>query len=204
MPLTPDLKQIKELKILENQETPGLGGRITEEEFMAQFEGLMISKEVKTAFGMGLAVIFVVTITAMLNWPIYNYVLETYNLSYLQFIVFILVIASSVQVVEIVIDRFFPAIYYSMGIFLPLITVNCAILGLSLFMILREYTFFESIVYAIGSGAGWMFVIVSMAGIGTRFIFSNVPEGLKGPGITMIITGIMALAFVGFVGVINI
>jgi len=204
MPLTPDLKQIKELKILENQETPGLGGRVTEEEFMAQFEGLMISKEVKTAFGMGLAVIFVMTITAMLNWPIYNYVLETYNLSYLQFIVFILVIASSVQVVEIVIDRFFPAIYYSMGIFLPLITVNCAILGLSLFMILREYTFFESIVYAIGSGAGWMFVIVSMAGIGTRFIFSNVPEGLKGPGITMIITGIMALAFIGFVGVINI
>jgi len=172
--------------------------------FLGMCPFIAVSKEVKTAFGMGLAVTFVMTITALFNWPIYKYLLEPYGLEYLQYIVFILVIASSVQVVEIVIDRFFPTLYYSMGIFLPLITVNCAILGLSLFMILREYTFFESMIYAVGSGAGWMLVIVAMAGIRSKLVFANVPEALRGPGITMIITGIMALAFIGFVGVINI
>ena len=172
--------------------------------FLGMCPFIAVSKEIKTAFGMGMAVIFVMTFTALLNWPIYTFLLEPYNLEFLQFIVFILVIASSVQVVEIVIDRFFPALYYNMGIFLPLITVNCAILGLSLFMILREYTFFESLVYAVGSGAGWMLVIVAMAGIRSKLRFADVPEGLRGPGITMIITGLMALAFIGFVGVINI
>lgn len=171
--------------------------------FLGMCPFIAVSRDLKTASGMGIAVIFVMALTAAFNWPIYHYILEPYHVEYLEYVSFIIVIAAMVQIVEVVIERFSPVLYINMGVFLPLITVNCAILGLSLFMILRDYTFIESMAYAIGSGLGWMLVIVAMAGIRTKLAFSNVPAALRGPGITMIIAGIMALGFMGFAGIVN-
>ena len=162
-----------------------------------------VSKEIPTAFGMGMAVIFVMFMTMGINWPLYHLVLVPFGVEYLQFLVFIIVIATFVQIVEIFIDRYSPVLYVSLGVFLPLITVNCAILGVSLFAVIRDYTYPQSLAFALGSGIGWSFAIIAMAGIRQKLRFSKVPQGLQGPGITMIIAGIMALAFMGFAGMIK-
>ena len=162
-----------------------------------------VSKEIPTALGMGMAVIFVMFMTMAINWPLYHLVLIPYKVEYLQFLVFIIVIATFVQIVEVFIDRYSPVLYISLGVFLPLITVNCAILGVSLFAVIRDYSYPQSMAFALGSGIGWALAITAMAGIRQKLVFSKIPQGLQGPGITMIIAGIMALAFMGFAGVVN-
>jgi len=162
-----------------------------------------VSKEIPTALGMGMAVIFVMFMTMGINWPLYHLVLVPYKVEYLQFLVFIFVIATFVQIVELFIDRYSPVLYVNLGVFLPLITVNCAILGVSLFAIIREYSYPQCLAFALGSGIGWTLAITAMAGIRQKLAFSKIPRGLQGPGITLIIAGIMALAFMGFAGVIS-
>jgi Na+-transporting NADH:ubiquinone oxidoreductase subunit E len=162
-----------------------------------------VSREVKTAFGLGLAVIFVMTSTCLLNWLVYHYVLEPLGLYFFRFILFIIVIAAFVQFVEMVIERYSPFLYQRLGVFLPLITVNCAILGASLFMVIREYSFIVMIGYGLGSGIGWFLAIMAMAGIRQRLANERIPRGLQGPGIVFIIAGLMALAFIGFTGVLQ-
>ena len=162
-----------------------------------------VSKEIPTAFGMGMAVIFVMFMTMGLNWPLYHLILVPLKVEFLSFIVFIMVIATFVQIVEIFIDRYSPVLYVSLGVFLPLITVNCAILGVSLISVLRNYTYLQSLAFALGSGIGWTVAIIAMAGIRQKMRFSSIPKGLQGPGITMIIAGIMAMAFMGFAGIVN-
>ncbi len=171
--------------------------------FLGMCPFIAVSRDLKTATGMGLAVIFVMSLTALFAWPVYHWVLVPNNVQYLQLVSFIVIIAALVQVVEMVIERFSPTLYINMGVFLPLITVNCAILGLALFMVLRNYSFIQSMAYAVGSGIGWLVVIVAMAGIRTKLIFAKVPKTLEGPGITMIIAGLMALGFMGFAGIVN-
>jgi Na+-transporting NADH:ubiquinone oxidoreductase subunit E len=161
------------------------------------------SREVKTAMGLGTAVVFVMAVTSVLNWLVYYYVLVPLDLVYLRFIVFIVVIAAFTQVVEMIIERVSEVLYAQLGIFLPLIAVNCAILGASLFMIIREYRLGASFAYGLGAGLGWAFAILAMAGIREKMAKSSVPKGLEGPGITLIIAGIMALAFVGFNGMLK-
>lgn len=162
-----------------------------------------VSREIKTAFGLGLAVIFVMTSTSLLNWLAYHYVLEPLGLHFFRFILFIIIIAAFVQFIEMVIDRYSPALYQNLGVFLPLITVNCAILGASLFMVIRDYSFIVTIGYGLGSGIGWFLAIIAMAGIRQRLSNERIPQGLQGAGITLIIAGIMALAFIGFTGVLQ-
>jgi len=162
-----------------------------------------VSKEIPTALGMGMAVIFVMFMTMGINWPLYHFVLVPFNVEYLQFLVFIFVIATFVQIVELFIDRYSPVLYVSLGVFLPLITVNCAILGVSLFAIIRDYSYPQCLAFALGSGIGWSLAIIAMAGIRQKLTFSKIPPGLQGPGITLIIAGIMALAFMGFAGVLS-
>ncbi len=165
---------------------------------------LAVSREVSTSEGLGGAVIFVMTATSILNGLAYHYILVPFDLVYLRYIVFIVIIAAFVQLVEMVIERISDKLYASLGIFLPLITVNCAILGVSLFMVIRNYTFFNSVFYGLGSGIGWTVAIIAMAGIRQKMARSRVPKGLTGAGITLIIAGIMALAFMGFSGMIKI
>jgi Na+-transporting NADH:ubiquinone oxidoreductase subunit E len=172
--------------------------------FLGMCSFLAVSKEVKTASGLGMAVIFVMTATSVLNWLAYYFVLQPLNLTYLRFIVFIIIIAAFVQLVEMVIERVSERLYASLGIFLPLITVNCAILGASLFMVIRKYTFMSSLFYGLGSGIGWALAILAMAGIREKMKRSRVPKGLAGAGMALIIAGIMALAFIGFSGMLNI
>lgn len=182
--------------------------------FLGMCSFLAISKRVQTATGLGMAVIFVQTITVPANWAIRRFFLDpgalawtgvdalaALDLSFLTFICFIAVIASLVQLVEMILDRFFPPLYQSLGIFLPLITVNCAILGGSLFMVERSYGFTESVVFGVSSGAGWALAIVAMAAIRKKLRYSNIPAGLRGLGITMIMTGLMAMAFMIFAGI---
>ncbi|MFC1736192.1 NADH:ubiquinone reductase (Na(+)-transporting) subunit E [Candidatus Hydrogenedentota bacterium] len=164
---------------------------------------LAVSSEVKTSLGLGVAVIFVMTTTSVLNWFVYYHILVPLELEYLRFIIFIVVIASFVQLVEMIIERMSDVLYAALGIFLPLITVNCAILGVSLFTVIREYTLKQSLVYGVGSGIGWTLAILAMAGIRQKMARSRVPKGLEGAGITLIVAGIMALAFMGFSGMIN-
>lgn len=179
--------------------------------FLGMCSFLACSKKVETAVGLGFAVIFVLTITTPTNWAINHFLLNKgalswaglpeADLSFLSFIAFIAVIAAMVQIVEMVIDRFSPKLYTALGIFLPLIAVNCAILGASLFMAEREYTFGESVVFGIGSGIGWALAIVAMAAIRKKLEYSNIPRSLRGLGITMIITGLMAMSFMCFAGI---
>lgn len=172
------------------------------------------SKKMESATGLGCAVIMVLTISVPLNWLIKTFLLDKgalswtgiealakLDLSYLNFICFIAVIASLVQIVEMVVDKFFPALYNSLGIFLPLITVNCAILGASLFMVERKYDFTESIVYGFSSGLGWALAILALAAIRKKIRYSNVPEGLRGLGMAFILTGLMAIGFLCFSGI---
>jgi Na+-transporting NADH:ubiquinone oxidoreductase subunit E len=166
---------------------------------------LAISREVKPAMGLGAAVVFVMTCTAVLNYLVYHFVLLPLNLEHFRYIIFIVIIAAFVQLVEMTVERFFPALYYVLGIFLPLITVNCAILGASLFLIIREYTFLQSMAYGAGSGAGWMVAIIAVGAIREKVQKSaKLPRGLEGPALTLIITGVMALAFTAFSGMIQI
>jgi len=164
---------------------------------------LAVSRHVKTAFGLGSAVIFVMTATSAINWLVFYYLLKPFDLEYLMYIVFIIVIAAFVQIVEMIIERVSETLYTALGIFLPLITVNCAILGASLFMIIRSYTFAQSVSYGLGSGVGWMIAIVAMAGIREKLANARIPKGLEGAGISLIIAGIMSMAFMGFTGMIG-
>ncbi len=178
--------------------------------FLGMCTFLAVSKKIETAFGLGVAVVVVQGITVPTNNLIFNYLLKEgalswagltgIDLSFLGLISYIGVIAAMVQILEMALDRFFPALYNALGIFLPLLTVNCAILGGSLFMIQREYTFDQSVVYGIGSGVGWALAIVALAGVREKLKYSDVPEGLQGLGITFITTGLMALAFLAFSG----
>ena len=163
---------------------------------------LAVSKEMKTSVGLGAAVTFVLAVTTPLNWLVYHYLLIPFNLEYLRFIVFIIVIAAFVQLTEMTLERYSEPLYQSLGIFLPLITVNCAILGASLFMVIREYTFITSLLFGLGSGIGWLLAIVAMSGIRTKLRTANIPPALEGPGISLIIAGFMAMAFMGFSGMI--
>ncbi len=165
---------------------------------------LAISKELETSAGLGIAVTFVMAVTTSLNWLVYEFVLIPFGLEYLRFIVFIIIIAAFVQLIEMVIERYSEGLYFALGIFLPLITVNCAILGASLFMVIREYSFMTSFFFGLGSGLGWLLAILAMAGIRTRLRTAKVPYGLEGPGIALIIAGFMAMAFMGFNGMIAI
>jgi Na+-transporting NADH:ubiquinone oxidoreductase subunit E len=160
------------------------------------------SREIKASIGLGLAVVFVLTCTCILNWFVYHFVLVPYSLEFFRFIMFIIIIAAFVQFVEMAIERFSPYLYQRLGVFLPLITVNCAILGASLFMVIRDYTLIVTVGYGLGSGIGWFLAIIAMAGIRQKLSNDSIPKGLQGPGITLIIAGIMALAFIGFAGVL--
>lgn len=181
--------------------------------FLGMCSYLAVSKKVSTAVGLGLAVIFVLTITVPANWLIKEFILKegalgwmgaqfaSVDLSFLQFIMFIAIIAAMVQLVEMVIEKVSPALYGALGIFLPLIAVNCAILGSSLFMVQKDLNLVESTVYGFSSGIGWFLAIIALAAIRERLKYSNVPDGLKGLGITMLITGLMGLAFMSFIGI---
>ena len=186
--------------------------------FLGMCSFLAISKKVDTSIGLGMAVIFVLTITAPTNWIIHNFLLKegalvwlnydygingknTIDLSFLNSIIFIAVIAAMVQLVEMTLDRFSPKLYISLGIFLPLIAVNCAILGGSMFLVEREYNLIESTVYGFGSGIGFFLAIASMAAIRHRIRYSNVPPHLRGVGITMLLTGLVSMAFMAFSGI---
>lgn len=163
-----------------------------------------LSRSVKTAFGMSVAVIFVVTLTAAINWPIYRILVAT-NSELIYYIVFIIVIAATVQLVEMIMERFFPPLQAAFGIFLPLITVNCTVLAVSLFMVLRDYSYAATVVFAFGSAVGWMLAIMIVAAINEKLkLVGNVPKGLQGTGIIMIIAGIIALAFLGFGGMVDV
>lgn len=182
--------------------------------FLGMCSYLAVSKTVKTSIGLGAAVIFVLLMTAPLNWLMDTYilragalawvspVLKDVDLSYLSFLMFIAVIAAVVQLVEMFVEKFSPPLYSALGIFLPLIAVNCAILGVSLFLQEREYeNMSEVVVYASGSGIGWFLAIVSIAAIREKIAYSHIPPALRGLGITFIITGLMAIAFMSFMGI---
>ena len=181
--------------------------------FLGMCSFLAVSKKVNTAIGLGFAVIFVLIVTLPMNHLIYHYFLRAgalgwidpslaeYDLSFLGFLCYIGTIAAMVQVVEMTTDRFAPKLYAALGVFLPLIAVNCAILGGSLFMVERDYTLTESVVFGLGSGIGWFLAITALASIRERMRYSNVPAGLRGLGITFILTGLMAIGFMAFAGI---
>ncbi len=180
--------------------------------FLGMCSFLAISKKVKTAFGLGIAVVFVLGITVPINWLIQNYVLNAgslawlgadfkdIDLNFLQFIVFISVIAAVVQLTEMAVEKLSPALYGTLGIFLPLIAVNCSVLGAALFMVGRPYNLAEATVFGFGSGIGWMLAIVALAGVREKMRYSNVPGPLRGLGITFILVGLMSLGFLSFLG----
>lgn len=181
--------------------------------FLGMCSYIAVSKKVSTAFGLGMAVVFVLLLTVPLNWLAYEFILKegaltwispslaSLDLNFLTFITFIAIVAAAVQLVEMLVEKFSPALYGALGIFLPLIAVNCAILGAALFMVPREYTFAEATVYGFSSGIGWMLAIVALAAIREKMKYSNVPRPLRGVGITFIITGLMGLAFMSFMGI---
>lgn len=174
--------------------------------FLGMCSYLAVSKTVKTAFGLGLAVIFVLAVTMPINWLISTFLLSEnglfgIDLTFLRFILFIAVIASMVQLVEMVVEKFSPSLYNALGIFLPLITVNCAILGGSLFMVSREYNFSDSLAFGLGGGFGWFLAIIAIAAIREKIRYSNVPAPLRGLGMAFILTGLMGLAFLSLTGI---
>ncbi len=181
--------------------------------FLGMCSFLAVSRQVKTALGLGVAVIFVLTITVPMNNVIHTRLLQPgalswlhpglaeQDLTFLGFLTYIGTIAAMVQIVEMTLDRFVPKLYAALGIFLPLIAVNCAILGASLFMVERSYTLAESTVFGFGSGVGWALAIVALAGIRERLRYSNPPAGLRGLGLTFILVGLMAIGFMAFAGV---
>ena len=179
--------------------------------FLGMCSFLAISKKIDTSIGLGFAVVFVLTITAPLNWIVHHFLLEEgalawagfpqADLSFLNYIIFIAVIATAVQLVEMALDKFSPTLYNNLGIFLPLIAVNCSILGGSMFMVERKYDFTETLVYGFGSGVGFLLAITAMAAIRYRLRYSNVPKELRGVGITMLLTGLLSMAFMAFSGI---
>ena len=186
-------------------------GNILLSYFLGICSFIAVSNNIDTSVGLGFAVIFVLTVTAPVNWFIYYYLLAPgalswaglpgIDLSFLKYITFIAVIAAIVQAVEMIIDKYSQGLYASLGVFLPLIAVNCAILGTALFMVERQYTLIESIVFGAGSGTGWMLAIVGMAAIKKKMRYADVPQGLQGFGITMIVAGFMAMTFMMFSGI---
>ncbi len=179
--------------------------------FLGMCSFLACARNVKTAFGLGMAVVFVMSLTVPVNWVINEYFLRegalawlglgSVNLSFLVFITFIATIAASVQSVEIIMEKFVPTLYANLGIFLPLIAVNCSILGGSLFMEQRGYTFTEATVFGVSSGFGWLLAILAMASIQERLKYADIPKGLQGFGINTVITGLLAMAFMSFSGI---
>ncbi|MGB0467605.1 MAG: NADH:ubiquinone reductase (Na(+)-transporting) subunit E [Pontibacterium sp.] len=179
--------------------------------FLGMCTFLAISKKVQTAFGLGIAVVVVLAITTPVNNLLYNLLLKEgalawagypdVDLSFLGYISYIGVIAAMVQILEMFLDKYVPALYNSLGVFLPLITVNCAIMGAALFMVERDYNFSESVVYGVGAGVGWALAITALAGIREKLKYSDVPEGLRGLGITFVTVGLMSLGFMSFSGV---
>lgn len=168
--------------------------------FLGMCSFISVSNEYKTAVGLGKAVSLVMVVTTALNWLIYWHVIVPLGIEYLRFIIFIIVIAAMVQVIEMALDRFLPELHIKLGIFLPLITVNCSILGISLFMVIRDYSFLQTVFFGVGSGLGWWLAIAALASIREKIAKNKLPRGLHGPALTFIITGIMALAFIGFAG----
>ena len=181
--------------------------------FLGMCSFIAVSRKVETAIGLGSAVIFVLTVTVPINNLVYTYLLKPgalawlspslaeQDLTFLGFLTYIGTIAAIVQIVEMVLDRFFPALYNELGVFLPLIAVNCAILGASLFMVERNYNLGESLVYGFGSGTGWALAIIALAGIRERLRYNHIPAGLRGLGITFLLTGLMAMGFMAFAGI---
>ena len=178
--------------------------------FLGMCSFLACSQQISTALGLGTAVTFVMTFTTIINYGIYHGVLVAgapwcaADLTYLTFIIFIAVIAAFVQFVEMFVERFSPTLYYALGIFLPLITVNCAILGAALFMVIRGYSFVQTVGFGFGAGLGWALAIVLIAGLRKKMGYSNIPRPFQGVAITMIVTGVMAMAFMGFAGMVSI
>ncbi len=185
-----------------------IAASFTDNILLARFLGMCsclgVSKKVDTSIGLGAAVIFVTASTAAINFLVYKYILVPLDIGYLRLITFIVVIAAFVQFVEMVIERFSPVLYNALGIFLPLITVNCAILGISLFMLNKPYGFLQTFAFGAGGGFGWFVAITLIGGIREKVKDSALPKGLAGPGITLIIIGIMSLAFVGFSGMVRV
>jgi Na+-transporting NADH:ubiquinone oxidoreductase subunit E len=181
------------------------GSVLTRNILLAHFLGmcsfLACSSRLDTAWGLGLAVTFVLTCTTALNYAVYHVLLVPLGLEFLTYIVFIVVIAAFVQIVEMIMERYSRPLYVALGIFLPLITVNCAILGTSLFMILRAYSFVQSVAFGFGAGLGWTLAIVLMAGLRERMDYSDIPTPLRGAAIMMLVAGVLAMAFMGFAGI---
>lgn len=185
-----------------------ISSALTNNVLLARFLGMCsvigVSNKIDTSIGLGAAVTFVTALTSAFNFLAYKYILVPLNIEYLRLITFIVMIACIVQLLEMVIERFSEKLYNALGIFLPLITVNCAILGISLFMLSKPYTFIQALVFGFGGGFGWFLAIVLIGGIREKIDESKLPPGLAGPGITLITIGIMALAFVAFSGMIKI
>lgn len=171
--------------------------------FLGMCSFLACSTKIETSVGLGTAVTFVMVFTTVLNYFLYHYVLLPLGLEVLSFILFIAVIAGFVQFVEMFVERFSPKLYFALGIFLPLITVNCAILGTSLFMVLRNYNLIQSIAFGLGAGLGWFLAIVLMSGLREKMGYSNVPAPLRGTAIIMLVTGVIAMTFMGFAGMMT-
>jgi len=179
--------------------------------FLGMCSFVAVSNNMKTATGLGIAVVFVNSVTAPINWIVYHFLLapnalswagiKNSDLSFLKYITFIASIAAMVQIVEMIIDRFSQTLYSALGVFLPLIAVNCAILGTSLFMVERSYSLSETLVFGFGSGVGWMLAIITLAAIRFKLEYANPPEGLKGYGLTMIVAGLMSMCFMIFSGI---
>ncbi len=172
--------------------------------FLGMCSYLSVSSEYKTANGLGMAVTLVLVMTTAINWLIYTYIIVPPELYYLQYIIFIMVIAALVQILEMGLDRYSPDLHAKLGIFLPLITVNCAILGVTLFMVIRHYNFVQSLLFGLGSGLGWWLAINMLAAMREKLASAKLPPGVKGPALSFIITGIMAMAFIGFSGIFTI
>ena len=172
--------------------------------FLGMCSYLSVSSEYKTATGLGMAVTMVLTLTTVINWAVYHYVIVPLEIEYLQYIIFIMVIAAVVQILEMIMDRYTPDLHAKLGIFLPLITVNCAIFGVTLFVVIRNYGFLQTLLFGIGSGLGWWLAIDMLAAIREKMAKTKLPAGMSGTAISFIITGIMAMAFIGFSGIFTI
>lgn len=172
--------------------------------FLGMCSYLSVSGEYKTATGLGMAVTMVLALTTVINWAVYRYIIVPLEIEYLQYIIFIMVIAAVVQILEMIMDRYTPDLHAKLGIFLPLITVNCAIFGVTLFTVIRHYGFFQTLLFGVGSGLGWWLAINMLAAIREKMAKSKLPAGMSGTAISFIITGIMAMAFIGFSGIFTI
>lgn len=172
--------------------------------FLGMCSYLSVSSEYKTATGLGMAVTMVLTLTTVINWAVYRYVIVPLGIEYLQYIIFIMVIAAVVQILEMIMDRYTPDLHAKLGIFLPLITVNCAIFGVTLFVVIRNYGFLQTLLFGVGSGLGWWLAIDMLAAIREKMAKTKLPAGMSGTAISFIITGIMAMAFIGFSGIFTI